>query len=329
MKNITHSAIPSQQIIYGFKSLNFKFLNTLLLSAFCFLLFSLVQGQVSTDNVEEMECEKANCSKGGYGCSHSVHNNRNINCPLGLNWHIEKDAIVRIEDTEGYFFSGALINTTANGSDNRHYILTAGHCLENYYYPNETLKDWKFYWHYESPKCAVSISTDPEPPHIYTTGAKIVAKYPIIQSSREVDFALIELFDDPAEAWDVVPYYLGWDRSDDQDFATIIHHPKGDIKKIMQTGTFYKHWLYVPSWCWEFYHSSNYIMQSGSSGSPLLNDNHKLIGIHVQGPIPMGSNGAPAYRNSRFDVAWDYPNFTTTPTTRLRDWLDPLGIQPK
>jgi len=163
-----------------------------------------------------------------YGTSWSGHGNVNCN----LNWHNERDGVVRIEvplpNGSCNYCSGALVNTTAEGNNNRHFILIAGHSLNqdhHYYKVGEWLEDWKFYWHYESRLCQAYGA----PPLIYTTGARVVAKYRI--SLTSFDIALIELDDDPREAWDVTPYYLGWDRSDRQTSGVIIHHPSGDIKK--------------------------------------------------------------------------------------------------
>jgi hypothetical protein len=74
-------------------------------------------------------------------------------------------------------------------------------------------------------------------------------------------------------------------------------------------------------------------VEAGSSGSPLFNQERRIIGQLGTGvscvpndfdlfpPIPSGTYG-------RFNWSWDGGNGSTS-RTRLRDWLDPLGINPQ
>jgi hypothetical protein len=133
--------------------------------------------------------------------------NININCPEGNNWQDEKHAIVRIATPLPIgtaWCSDALINNTNN--DKIPYVLTANHCI--YYWDaieGEDASQWIFYWDYEHPGCN-NIGT--EPVHKTTIGAKIVA------NNSVSDFALLKLTQNPLDISNFIPYYLGWDRTE-------------------------------------------------------------------------------------------------------------------
>jgi len=263
----------------------------------------------------------------GFGDSWSGH--VNINCPAGAEWQKEKDAVVRILTGNGYC-SGALVNTTANGDDNRHFVLTANHCLDN---NNPILDNWLFYWHYESPVCDNPTN---EPPLISTQGAKVVAR------SVYGDFALLKLDEEPAGQWDVMPYYLGWDHSGNiQTIGSIIHHPKGDIKKIFTLASTIEDDSRTYYYCvgysttsltthWKFDSQVKEILEGGSSGSPLLNSNHRLIGQHHEVKT-MGNQHGVWYEITFGKFSWAWEGYTEEgncypdSTNRLKDWLDPLN----
>ena len=306
MKILTHYSL---QVLNGL-----TFLNLILPSAFCLLLFFFlpvcaVQGQSLQDSLCSEERNQLWC-----------HHSRFINCPKGDHVQNEKNAVVRIYIPGEGMRSGALVNTTANGSDNRHFVLTCGHALPQ---PLQTINPtWRFDWHYEyvgCPPCTNPLN-QPPPPVISTYGATVVARFK--RGANYFDFALLELHEDPAEAWDVTPYYLGWDRSEKQEFGSGIHHPASQVKMVYNTGLFY--FDNVPDWAWEFT-GHNLILLSGSSGSPLLNHENKLIGNN-NCKVPYGVNYG--HRFSKFSLAWNGHDLNSPPSQRLRDWLDPLGLDP-
>jgi len=211
-----------------------------------------------------------NCIKDGYGfcCSSDLHSN----AMCVSNFKNEKDAVVLMIANGNRYCTGSLVNTTANELHDRHFIITAEECVK---YVNSLFTGWMFYWHYESNTCTQPSN---QPPLIYTQGASVVAK------SEKGNFALLELHKDPGLEWDVVPYYLGWDRSGTVPTGAnwIIHHPHGDIKKIADSSspvsTF---WMDITAWEVEggFTDFRPPIgPEFGSEGAPLLNSNRKLIG---------------------------------------------------
>ena len=256
-----------------------------------------------------------------YGTSDTCH--ININCPAGQNWQNEKNAVALTLVNGNRWSSGSLVNTTAN--DARPLFLTAEHCLidDDYMYDAENdsiLDHWSFYWHYESPEC---ISTF-EPPHISTSGAILIA------NNTTSDFALLRLEEDPRNHSKVTPYYLGWDRSGNAvSNAVGIHHPDRDIKKISLTNQVISTSSYIGLWgfyhfspnmLWEVVWSSGVTAQ-GSSGSPLINNNRKVIGQLAGGGSFCYAQNAPDYYG-KFNISWDY---NSNIKRQLKHWLDPIG----
>ena len=278
-----------------------------------------------------------NNSSKSFGSSFDCHNN--INCPVGNAWQTEKKAVALVVVNGNRHCSGSLLNTTAN--DSRPVFLTADHCLKdwdnNKNYDAEgdnNLNHWSFYWNYESAGC----NNTTEPVWKTTVGAKLLA------NSLETDFALLKLTEDPKYKNGVNPYYLGWDartRSYNSQVEGVgIHHPKGDVKKIslgkdIVVYDYSIRWHYNGVYLnttqsnthWEIgYYSGT--TEGGSSGSPLLNDEKRVIG-QLHGGLTVGCpivNNPSKKLYGRFDLSWlGYNNINNKKTRRLFDWLDPNG----
>jgi len=121
------------------------------------------------------------------------------------------------------FCSGSLINNTAN--DFKGYLLTAFHCLDWDYScslsinEKNAVNNWLFRLQYESPSCNGVEGTE----YITMNGANFKAAY------QPTDFALVELMSTPTLAT-----YAGWQRSSYSPHIGVgIHHPVGDVKKIL------------------------------------------------------------------------------------------------
>jgi len=256
-----------------------------------------------------------------FDCSNKNH--KNVICEAAFK--DEKDAVVIVVGDGYRNFTGSLVNTTANETNDKHYILT--YWETKYGVPNIT--SWGVYWHYESYECTLNNQSE-QPPLIYTQGATLVA------SSQKGHFALLKLEEDPGLEWDIVPYYLGWDRTGNVPTGKnwIIHHTDGDIKKIANSDEHdivETYWMDAAAW---IIHSCFYdgdypqVPQMGSYGAPLLNSNHKLIG-QLWKTNPAGScgpNGCKEYNGifGKFSYAWD-KDTTSNSSSKLKDWLDPLN----
>jgi S1-C subfamily serine protease len=256
----------------------------------------------------------------------------NINCSEGQNWQDEKRAVARIlltfPDGVGWC-SGALINNTSENFSP--YLLTANHCLRNYYdaVSNASAPNLIFYWDYEFSGCD---NQSTQPTIKQTIGATIVANNSIS------DFALLQLTQNPRNLTNFNPYYLGWDRSGSTggSCGVGIHHPMGDVKKIathnltpVNSNCYNNNYWKISNWS----QTSNgwSVTEAGSSGSPLLNNNHHLIG-QLRGAGTCSNenclNPARDVANyGKFSVSWT-GNGATDNRRRLNHWLDPAGTNP-
>lgn len=233
-------------------------------------------------------------SQGPFGNSGAC--NINVNCPEGADWQIEKKAVALIVNGGFASCTGSLINNTAN--DETPYFLTANHCLGN---PNT----WTYYFNHESATC----SGNTGPTNMSISGGSLLV------ANGGSDVALIELSSAPPASWDVE--YAGWDASGATPAnATGIHHPSGDLKKICfeedspypSTSGGAQVW-WIDAW-------EDGVTEPGSSGSPLFDQNHRIIGQLYGGAAACSgsvNNGAFDYYG-RFDVSWGLG---------ISDYLDP------
>ena len=143
------------------------------------------------------------------------------------------------------------------------------------------------------------------------------------------DVALVEMYSDIPDSWDVS--FAGWDRSDTPPlFEVGIHHPNGDIMKVCRdnSGAEKRNSDGVSLWLiggvsegtgggWELGTT-----ESGSSGSPLFDQNGRIIGQLFGGnAFCDGTNNNGDYDvYGRFGPAWDSG---TSSEENLAFWLDP------
>ena len=131
------------------------------------------------------------------------------------------------------------------------------------------------------------------------------------------DVALIQLSSTPPASWNVE--YAGWDASNAAHSSAVgIHHPSGDVKKICfeddapytsTAGGAQVWWINA----WELG-----VTEPGSSGSPLFNQDHRIIGQLYGGAAACSgsvNNGAYDYYG-RFDISWGLG---------VSQYLDPTG----
>lgn len=236
-------------------------------------------------------------ARGPYGNSGSC--NININCPEGDDWQVEKKSVALILSGGSAHCSGALVNNTAN--DGHPYFLTANHCLNN------NVGNWVFIFNHESTTCNGTTG----PTNQTVTGATTLA------SNGGSDFGLLEINNGNAITYDVE--WAGWDNSDNAVTAvTGIHHPSGDLKKVSHDTDGPYHATQGGAEVWYIDQWEDGTTEGGSSGSPLFNQDHRIIG-QLYGGSASCNNQTGADWYGRFAVSWD----GTSETNRLRDWLDP------
>ena len=199
--------------------------------------------------------------------------NIDVNCPLGNGWDSEIRSVAMIVVGGSGICTGALVNNTCN--DGSTYFLTANHCLGG------STGSWAFRFNWESPpgteSCATTVgSVDPGPPYDQTANGAT-----ILVNSAASDFALLEINNmtlTNAQNWNC--FYAGWDASDLTTVtqATGIHHPSGDVKKICRENDAPYHSNNGGAATWYINQWEQGVTEPGSSGSPLFDQNHRIIG---------------------------------------------------
>lgn len=231
--------------------------------------------------------------------------NINVNCPEGADWEIEKRSVALIVNGGFAVCSGALVNNTAQ--DGTPYFLTANHCLGGQ-------NNWVFYFNHETAGC----SGNTGPTNQSISGSVLRA------NNSASDVALLELSDVPPANFNA--QYSGWDNSDALTVTSAvgIHHPSGDVKKICFEEDAPFHQNAQGAACWYINQWEDGVTEGGSSGSPLFDQNHRIIGQLYGGAAACAGNvnNGLADWYGRFGVSWNNGN---SASQRLRDWLDPLN----
>lgn len=219
--------------------------------------------------------------------------NINVNCPLGANWQDQKRSSARLI-MGGVLCSGALINNTAQ--DSKQYFLTANHCYSG------NPATWVFNFNYESATCNGTSGT-----------ASTVSGSQLRVKSPQADFCLVEITPDIPANFGV--YFSGWSRSTTPATTSVgIHHPQGDIKKICQDTDNAIASNFGGAPCWRVASWEQGVTEGGSSGSPLYDQNKRIVGQLYGGQATCSFLFNDYY--GRFDVSWN---------SGLAQYLDPLG----
>ncbi|MDR1983320.1 MAG: trypsin-like peptidase domain-containing protein [Prevotellaceae bacterium] len=250
------------------------------------------------------------------GLGSSANCNIDVNCSPGNGWDNEKNAVSMIlVDDNTAFCSGCLINNVEQ--DFTPYYLTANHCLSG------NTATWIFRFKYWKPTCNGS----------NPTGWKSIVGATLRANHAATDFALLELSTIPPADFGL--FYAGWDRTTfPATSATGIHHPRGDAMKISHDSDALTSvsWGTVTTNHWRAIFEQG-IVQHGSSGSPLFNQNHRIVGqLHGNYNNGCGTTNntchcsqTPIGEYGKFDVSWEGGG---TDDTRLSNWLDPNETNP-
>lgn len=236
--------------------------------------------------------------------------NNDVICAVGDPWQDQIRSVAAYSTGASRFCTGTLLADTSRSF--RNFFLTAAHCkISALRAPSVVV-----FWNYQSPVCGVlaggSLSQN-------QTGSYYRA------GRTDVDFNLLELDDEPRPEFNV--FYSGWDRSGVAPSAAVgIHHPRGDEKAIsfdddplttsdncIGTGGSQTHWR-VDSW-------DDGTTEPGSSGSGIWDANTKRLVGQLSGGLASCLNPGGHDCYGKFSLAWD----GSSPQTRLRDWLDPIG----
>lgn len=234
--------------------------------------------------------------------------NIDINCPEGSGWEIPRNSVAMLVNGNGGFCSGAMVNNTSGQLIP--YFLTANHC-------GNSPANWVFRFRWESPAestdCGTTSPSGNGPENMNINGGVTRAK------NVASDFHLIELNSTPLEQWEVT--YNGWDRTENSASSGAgIHHPAGDIKKIAVSSSPFESAFYFGSDLdhWKAYWSDG-VTEGGSSGSPLFNQQRRIVG-QLHGGASGCSSDDQSDLYGKFSVSWIGGG---TNSTRLKNWLDP------
>jgi hypothetical protein len=234
--------------------------------------------------------------------------NNDTVCPEGDDWREEIASVAVYGMSGSLWCTGFMVNNTAE--DQTPYFQTADHCGLD----SRNDSSLVVYWNFESPVCGDLSGGSLDD---WQSGSTFRAGY------STSDFTLVELDDVPDPAWQVS--WAGWDRSgDDATEAVCIHHPNTDEKAISFE---YDGTVRTDAYDYRSDSSGSHVMvedwddgttEGGSSGAPLFNQDHRVIGNLTGGGAACGNNEADWFGG--FASSWTGGGRSTS---RLSDWLDP------
>ncbi len=209
-------------------------------------------------------------------------------------WAQEAAGTARLMFVDGgttYLCTGCLLaeNAATQAAD---YLLTANHCIDR----QSVALTLELFWFYQTSTCN---GTPPDPLRVpQTFGADFLA------GSRVNDFTFLQL----RQASPDGVFYLGWTTASPTGGETLatIHHPDASYKRISfgnEVGT--------DGIFWEVEWFSG-VTEPGSSGAPLFNANHQVIG-QLYGGDSSCTNLTGLDTFGRFDLT--YP--------AIKQWIDP------
>lgn len=239
----------------------------------------------------------------GFGTSGSCQ--KNAVCAESAGFEDQVRSVCMLVVGGSGFCTGALVNNTSG--DGTPYVLTANHCSTS-----NDFSSWVFWFNWQSVTCSNPSSS---PSYNSISGSALKAR------SSGSDFCLVQMNSTPPSNYNV--YYAGWDRSGTAPTSGLaIHHPDGDIKKISPCSAMSQtSWGSPSAQVWEAPWSTTACTEPGSSGSPLFDQNHRIVGQLFGGPSACGESAANMRDYyGRFNVSWTGGG---TDATRLSNWLDP------
>ena len=239
---------------------------------------------------------------GARGSSESC--NVDVACPEADEWRNEIPS-VGVYTLNGFLTcSGAMINNT--DQDETPYFLTADHCGIS----TGNDQSMVVIWNYENSYCRVPGSNDSGgngngSTNQYTTGALYLT------GSSQTDFTLVRLNSSPPDSYEIS--FSGWSRSaGTPTIGAGIHHPATAEKRISFPDTVYASGgggLSLWGVNWGLGRTA-----PGSSGSPLYNANHQIVGALCCG-ASFCTNDSDDYYGRSLSGSWNL----------LSQYLDPSG----
>lgn len=223
-----------------------------------------------------------------------------VACSAGDDWVDQTRSVVMFLNENGQGCTGVLLNNTS--VDFTPYVHIANHCYDGNLDPD----NWVFYFNYEKPDCGSGTA----PMSQSVTGAQSIAH------DYNGDFHLLELNQSPPLSYHA--YYAGWDRSKSiPTSGAFIGHPLTHEKKIALFSSVTSGYLSgfsKPMW---YANIDLGGIEGGSSGSPLFNQDKRVVGHLLDGDAGCGEHRQVI--GPKFSANWT----GSSPSNRLKDWLDP------
>jgi len=257
--------------------------------------------------------------------------------PENNGWSEQIDAAIHYTMVSGGWMSvcsASLLNNTAQ--DCSPYILSAWHCGEKS--AGSNLSGFTWYWNYQKSSCSPGSSNSSNPSKGNQTmingtvrassGSGTLNNPPGNMQVAGSDFYLVELGSSIPSSYNA--FYAGWNRGTSAASSGVsIHHPAGSAKKISTYTSSLSNSTYnqgASGAHWRVYWSSTTnghgVTEGGSSGSPIFDQNGRVVGQLSGGSSTCTSTGnSDAY--GKFSKNWDANGNTSS--AQLKPWLDPTN----
>jgi PKD repeat protein len=255
--------------------------------------------------------------------------------PENNGWDQQIDAAVHFTFQQGggfYVCSASLLNNASQ--DCTPYILTAWHCGEKN--ANQTASGFTWYWNYQKTSCQPnSNGNDPSKGNqtmingsvVSSSGSGSLNNPPSNQQVAGSDYVLVELNSTIPSSYNA--YYAGWNAGTSSASSGVsIHHPSGSAKKIStftsslssatyNGGAANAHWRVY----WAGTTNGHGVTEGGSSGSPIFDQNGRVVG-QLSGGSSFCTNTNSPDLYGKFSKNWN-GNGGTNSTSNLQPLLDP------
>jgi hypothetical protein len=235
--------------------------------------------------------------------------NVDVICPLGDGWRSEIPSVGMYTINGSLTCTGAMINNT--NEDQTPYFLTANHCGIG----NNNDQSVVVYWNHENSYCRTPGSGDSGGGgngnyNQFTSGSVYLV------SGNSSDYCLIRLTGTVNPAWEVT--FSGWNRSSSTPSHGMgIHHPSTAEKRISSVDNTYSS---GSLWGVNWDEGRTYY---GSSGSPLYDANHRIVGQLYGGNSFCTNDDDDVY--GKLNVSWSGLDQYLDPANTNSSYIDTLN----